>query len=84
MIEKRKLVGRRYEDFLQNNIFLELPLEEYIWKNLVTDYRYQPALDRRKQIRRKSDNQTNQANMVFMPTSVCLHCDELIDNNGDF
>ncbi|RMH77520.1 MAG: hypothetical protein D6681_20880 [Calditrichaeota bacterium] len=54
-MERRRLVGRRYEDYVRNNIIIELTPEEISWKMIIADPRYQPLLDRRRHIRRKSD-----------------------------
>lgn len=53
--EKRVLVGRRYEDYLRNGIYIELTPEESLWMMAYNDPRYKVILDRRKISRRESE-----------------------------
>lgn len=55
-MERRNLVGRRYVDYLKNNIVIELTGEELLWQIIYSDPRYNPIVERRKSVRRKSDN----------------------------
>jgi len=54
-MERRRLVGRRYEDYYRNKIFIELTPEELLWRMLLSDPRYNSLIERRKGFRRKSD-----------------------------
>ena len=54
-MERRILVGRRYEDYLKNDIFIVLTGEELLWQIIYSDPRYNPIIERRKNVRRKSD-----------------------------
>ncbi len=54
-MEKRNLVGRRYEDFLKNGIYIQLTGEERLWQALFADPRFHALIERRKSARRKSD-----------------------------
>ncbi len=60
-MERRGLVGRRYEDFINNNIHFELTEEEKRWVSLFTDQRYSSLIDRRKTARRKVDAEAKPA-----------------------
>ncbi len=53
--EKRHLIGRRYEDYLRNNIHIELSPEERTWRMAFNDPRYGRLLDRRRRYRRAAD-----------------------------
>ncbi|NIW97199.1 MAG: hypothetical protein GWN13_02930 [Phycisphaerae bacterium] len=75
-MERRKLVGRRYEDYLLNNIVLELSPEERAWRMAISDPRYNPLLERRSGPRRKQDRPISrffslfraECNFLFMET----------------
>lgn len=54
-MERRILVGRRYEDYLKNKIVFELTGEELLWQMIYSDPRYSPIIERRETVRRKSD-----------------------------
>lgn len=56
-MERRRLVGRRYEDYFRNKIFIELTPEELLWRMLFSDSRYNSLIERRKGFRRKSDQE---------------------------
>lgn len=56
-MERRRLVGRRYEDYYRNKIFIELTPEELLWRMLLSDPRYNSLIERRKGFRRKSDQE---------------------------
>ncbi len=70
--DQRKLVGRRYEDFIKNDISLELTLEEKIWRNTITDMRYQSLMDRRTMVRRETDREQLDENFTFRPITTPL------------
>ncbi|GAB4369396.1 MAG: hypothetical protein Kow0042_11090 [Calditrichia bacterium] len=73
---RRKLVGRRFSDFLRHGIYLELTRSEKIWHNLITDFRYQYLLDRRNRPRRKGDFNTNSLGVIYQPLTLVLDWDE--------
>jgi|GEM_PF-2916045 len=53
--ERRNLVGRRYEDYINNDIQINLASEEHSWRLVITDPRYKSLLNRRKQNRRTNE-----------------------------
>jgi len=54
-MERRKLIGRRYEDFLRGGISIDLSPEESLVRMVIQDPRYNPLLERRRGPRRMSD-----------------------------
>lgn len=54
-MERRRLVGRRYEDYLKNNIIINLTAIEHAWRMILLDPRYNTLVERRKTVKRKSD-----------------------------
>jgi len=54
-MEKRNLVGRRYDDYLRNGIDINLSRDEKILRLVFADPRYCTLLDRRKYVRRSSE-----------------------------
>ena len=56
-MDQRRLVGRRYEDYLRNKIVIELTVEELLWRRVLCDPRYNSLIERRKSPRRKNDRQ---------------------------
>ncbi len=72
MQNKRKLVGRRFEDFIRHRISLQLTIDEKIWHNLITDVRYHSLLDRRHRVRRKTDLSGGDLNIAYTPVSAAL------------
>jgi hypothetical protein len=54
-MKERYLVGRRYEDYIRHGIDIRLTEEEVFWRSVYLDTRLQPLIDRRKEIRRQSD-----------------------------
>ena len=54
-MERRSLVGRRYEDHLKNNIVIELSQDELLWRMILSDPRYNPLIERRQGPRRKTE-----------------------------
>ncbi len=73
MKNKRKLVGRRFDDFLQHDILLELSTAEKIWHNLITDIRYQSILDRRRLIRRQEEVPNRSGDEIFRPLAALYY-----------
>lgn len=65
-MEKRNLVGRRYEDFLKNGIYIQLTIEERLWQALFADPRFQALLEQRKTARRKSDETKGEPIRIFL------------------
>ncbi|RMG60848.1 MAG: hypothetical protein D6715_14600 [Calditrichaeota bacterium] len=68
----RRLVGRRYEDFLRNGIGLELSPEEQVWRALFSDPRYQASLDRRRRIRRRDEQPAQGPQALFRSQTAAL------------
>ncbi|RMF60526.1 MAG: hypothetical protein D6748_03875 [Calditrichaeota bacterium] len=68
-MERRHLVGRRYEDYLRNNIIIQLSAEEHAWRMIILDPRYHPLLERRHHIRRQSDTFIATPLDIFLPDS---------------
>ena len=54
-LEKRRLVGRRYEDYIRNDIHINLTPEERTWRMLISDIRYHSLVERRRGARRAGD-----------------------------
>ncbi|HFE64028.1 hypothetical protein B1H10_06315 [candidate division KSB1 bacterium 4484_188] len=78
MSGKRRLVGRRFEDFIRNGILFNLSPAEKVWQDVVTDSRYQPLLDRRTDIRRKTDEKPSSEDQVFKPTTSAFYLSEFL------
>ncbi len=53
--DQRRLIGRRYEDYLRNHIVIQLSPEERTWRIAFRDPRYGRLLDRRHHFRRATD-----------------------------
>ncbi|MFQ5585167.1 MAG: hypothetical protein ACE5GL_12095 [Calditrichia bacterium] len=70
--EKRVLVGRRYEDYLRNGIYIELTPEESLWMMAYNDPRYGVILDRRKMSRRQSEPDEQDQHIIFHNASSLL------------
>ncbi len=70
--ERRRLVGRRYEDFLRHGIDLELSVEEQVWQALFGDPRFQSLLDRRRTIRRREEQPAGEPAAWFQSHSAAL------------
>lgn len=66
-MEHRRLVGRRYEDYLRNNIVIELTPDEIVWRTVLCDPRYSSLMDRRKTVRRKGDLPREKPFVLLMP-----------------
>lgn len=66
-MERRRLVGRRYEDYLRNNIVIELTPDEVVWRTVLCDPRYNPLMERRKTVRRKTDLPQEKPFMLLKP-----------------
>lgn len=66
-MERRRLVGRRYEDYLKNDIIIELTAEEHIWRMVILDPRYNALIDRRRNVRRKTDTFLSGQLTIFQP-----------------
>ncbi|NOX36726.1 MAG: hypothetical protein GXO78_04235 [Calditrichaeota bacterium] len=76
--DRRRLVGRRYEDYLRNDIVIELSPEEKTWRMIFQDPRYQSMLDRRRKVRRIHDRLPLPAESSFTPhTSFFLLEEEM-------
>lgn len=73
---KRKLLGRRFLDFLNNDIQLELTAEERLWHSFITDLRYSTLMDRRKNIRRKEEKEKITGYSDFEFTATAFHLDK--------
>lgn len=71
-MERRGLVGRRYEDFLRNQIHFDLTPEEYAWRWGVADPRYAPQLERRKRSRRLTEAAFPNLPEVFLSSDGLL------------
>lgn len=54
-MERRRLFGRRYEDYVRNNVSLELTPEEVSWRIILGDPRYRDLINRRRGLRRRSE-----------------------------
>ncbi len=71
---RRRLIGRRYEDYLRNGIVIQLSPEERTWRMAFQDPRYGRLLDRRSHFRRAADKPrpirlsvlTPQSNIVLL------------------
>ncbi len=59
-MDRRGLVGRRYEDFLRHGINIDLTPEEYAWRCIVADPRYSPLLERRQKPRRIAEETSSE------------------------
>ncbi len=70
---QRKLLGRRFLDFLNNNIQLELTAEERLWHSFITDLRYSSLMDRRKNVRRKLEKDKMAAYSELEFTAAVFH-----------
>ena len=81
MKEKRKLVGRRFEDFINHGILLDLTPAEKIWHNFLTDFRYRLILDRRVRIRREEDELPDKADEVFKPQTTGFYYKDIFKDN---
>lgn len=55
-MERRKWVGRRYEDHIRNDIMIKLTEEENAWRMALGDPRYHQLIERRREIRRTADS----------------------------
>ena len=65
--DRRRLVGRRYEDYLRNDIVIELSAEEKTWRIVFLDPRYQSLLNRRRKVRRFQDRLPIPPDTGFIP-----------------
>ncbi len=79
---KRKLLGRRFLDFLNNNIQLELTEEERLWHCFLTDLRYSALMERRKNIRRKAEKEKISGNSDLEFTAAAFHRNNLLKIPG--
>jgi hypothetical protein len=68
-MERRRLVGRRYEDYLRNKIVIELTAEELLWRMVLRDFRYNSLIERRKGFRRKTDKRAEKSFVAMKPGS---------------
>ncbi len=68
-MEQRRLVGRRYEDYIKNEITLELTPEEHCWRMIIHDPRYNQLMERRDAARRTGDLSAEKAINIFEPGS---------------
>ncbi len=83
MKDRRKLIGRRFEDFERHHIPLTLTVYERFWYKLITSSRYQSLLDRRRSPRRREDAEAPALNEIFYPaTSVLFFSDDDIGSPG--
>lgn len=58
-MERRRLVGRRFGDFIRNKIKIELSPEEHLIRMLFSDLRYNPLVERRRHVRREAEHPDN-------------------------
>ncbi len=73
MRNRRKLVGRRFEDFVRHNIFINLTFDEQVWHNFITDSRRSSLLDRRMNIRRRADCTEQFEDRIFTPVTSAFY-----------
>ncbi|MGH1362569.1 MAG: hypothetical protein ACRBF0_03370 [Calditrichia bacterium] len=70
--DRRHLVGRRYEDYLNNDIVINLASEEHSWRLIITDPRYKSLLNRRKEARRIQERPKGHYYSLFRSISSFL------------
>jgi hypothetical protein len=68
-MERRRLVGRRYEDYLRNKIVIKLTAEELLWRMVFRDPRYNSLIERRTTCRRKTDKPGGKSLTAMKPVS---------------
>jgi len=78
-MDRRNLVGRRYEDFINNNIHIELTVEEKRWVSLFADPRYFSLIDRRKTARRKVEADARQPFNILNSECSFMWIEDAID-----
>ncbi len=78
-MEKRSLVGRRYEDYLRNDIHIELTTDELLWRMVLNDPRYNALVERREGPRRKDDDGQQSPMTALNPEGAFLFIQELED-----
>jgi hypothetical protein len=82
-MEKRNLVGRRYDDYLRNGIDLNLSQDEKILRIVFADLRYNTLLNRRKNVRRLSER-TETAGLNIFSSQSSFMFTNLMRNIFDF
>lgn len=82
-MEKRRLVGRRYEDYLRNGIHIELSREEHLFRMFLADPRYSSQLDRRQHIRRESDRPPSLIADFFRQDSALAQTEHILSSQKD-
>ncbi len=83
MIKQRRLVGRRFEDYLRNGIHIELTPEERLFRMYFSDPRYASQLDRRRFVRRAADAPPELAPDFFQPACAICHLHRILGPDID-
>ncbi|MEL6820808.1 MAG: hypothetical protein AAFP70_03530 [Calditrichota bacterium] len=80
--ERRNLVGRRYEDYINNDIKINLASEEHSWRLVITDPRYKSLLNRRKNPRRTAERPPRHYYSLFKPNCSFMFMRDPFDEEG--